>query len=132
LLDDLDPSGFFVASASPIKGRLQFYLTALTQDVRATRIIPVSTRAVVDAQLLKSTISLADYDSSPKEMLLDVVTKRDKRLLASDVEALSGLARGYMMAEAAEVVALSRLKGRGDNGGTAPSSSGDVIPFGRR
>jgi len=76
LLDDLNPTGFFVASASPIKGRLQFYLSALPVDVRATRIIPVSTRAVVEAQLLKSTISLADYDSSPEEMLLDVVAKR--------------------------------------------------------
>ena len=78
LLDDLNPAGFFVASASPIRGKLQLYLTALPVDVRATRIIPVSTRAVVDAQLLKSTISLADYDSSQEEMILDVVTKRDK------------------------------------------------------
>jgi type III restriction enzyme len=33
---------------------------------------------VVEAQLLKSTISLADYDSSPEEMILDVVKKRAK------------------------------------------------------
>jgi type III restriction enzyme len=76
LLDDLNPAGFFVASASQIKGKLQFYLSSLPKDVRAGRIIPVSTRAVVDAQLLKSTISLADYDSSPEEMILDVVKKR--------------------------------------------------------
>jgi type III restriction enzyme len=55
LLDDLNPAGFFVASASPIKGKLQFYLSGLPADVRAKRIIPVSTRAVVEAQLLKST-----------------------------------------------------------------------------
>ncbi len=78
LLDDLNPAGFFVASASPIKGKLQFYLTALPPEVRARRIIPVSTRAVVDAQLLKSTISIADYDSSAEEMILDVVAKRKK------------------------------------------------------
>lgn len=78
LLDDLNPAGFFVASASPIKGKLQFYLSSLPSDVRAKRIIPVSTRAVVEAQLLKSTISLADYDSSPEEMILDVVKKRQK------------------------------------------------------
>ena len=78
LLDDLNPAGFFVASASPIKGKLQFYLSGLPPDVRARRIIPVSTRAVVEAQLLKSTISLADYDSSPEEMILDVVKKRRK------------------------------------------------------
>jgi type III restriction enzyme len=76
-LDDLNPAGFFVASASPIKGKLQFYLSSLPDEVRAKRIIPVSTRAVVDAQLLKSTISLADYDSSPEEMILDVVKKRE-------------------------------------------------------
>lgn len=77
LLDDLDPSGFFIASASPIKGKLQQYLTLLPEEQRKERIISVSTRAVVDAQLLKSTISLADYDSSTEEMIEDVVTRRD-------------------------------------------------------
>jgi type III restriction enzyme len=77
LLDDLNPAGFFVASASQIKGRLQFYLTSLPEDVRKERIVPISTRAVVDAQLLKSTISLADYDSSMDEMIADVVERRD-------------------------------------------------------
>lgn len=85
LLDDLNPAGFFVASASQIKGRLQFYLTSLPEEVREERIVPVSTRAVVDAELLKSTISLADYDSSADEMIADVVKRRDdlqRRLLA--------------------------------------------------
>ena len=77
LLDDLNPAGFFVASASQIKGRLQFYLSSLPEDVRQQRIVPISTRAVVDAQLLKSTISLADYDSSIDEMITDVVKRRD-------------------------------------------------------
>jgi len=77
LLDDLDPAGFFVASASPIKGKLQLYQTNWPAEVRQQRIVPVSTRAVVDAQLLKSTISLADYDSSTEEMLGDVVRRRD-------------------------------------------------------
>ena len=76
LLDDLNPAGFFVASASQIKGRLQFYLTSLPEDIRQRRIIPVSTRAVVEAQLLKSTISLADYDSGSDEMIQDVVQRR--------------------------------------------------------
>jgi type III restriction enzyme len=35
LLDDLNPAGFFVASASPIKGKLQFYLSGLPADVRS-------------------------------------------------------------------------------------------------
>lgn len=78
LLDDLNPAGFFVASASAIKGKLQFYLSSLPPAIRATRIIPVSTRAVVDAQLLKSTISLSDYNSSSEQMLLDVAAKRHR------------------------------------------------------
>lgn len=78
LLDDLNPSGFFVASASQIGGKLQFYLTSLPQEVRDQRIVPISTRAVVDAELLKSTISLADYESSADEMIVDVVKKREE------------------------------------------------------
>jgi len=41
---------------------------------------------VVDAQLLKSTISLADYDSSTDEMIADVAKRRDdlhRRLVGS-------------------------------------------------
>ena len=76
LLDDLDPAGFFVASASQVTGKLQQYLTNLTEEIRAQRIIPVSTRAVVDAQLLKSTISLADYQSATGGMLADVCKRR--------------------------------------------------------
>jgi type III restriction enzyme len=78
LLDDLNPSGFFVASASQIKGKLQLYLTGLPEALRQARIVPISTRAVVEAQLLKSTISLADYDSSPEEMIHDVVARRQQ------------------------------------------------------
>lgn len=76
-LDDLNPVGFFVASASQIKGKLQFYLSSLPEEARKERIVPVSTRHVVDAELLKSTISLADYDGSSEEMILDVVKRRE-------------------------------------------------------
>jgi type III restriction enzyme len=78
LLDDLNPTGFFVASASQLKGKLQFYLTSLPEDLRKERIVPISTRAVVEAQLLKSTISLADYDASPDEMIADVAKRRQE------------------------------------------------------
>lgn len=86
LLDDLDPSGFFIASASPVKGKLQSYLTLLPDEQRKQRIITVNTRAVVDAQLLKSTISLADYDSSTEEMITDAFERRqalEQKLQAS-------------------------------------------------
>jgi type III restriction enzyme len=75
-LDDLEPAGFFVASASPVGGKLQLYLTNLPEDVRNKRIVPVSTRAVVEAELLKSIISLADYQSSDDEMIQDAAKKR--------------------------------------------------------
>jgi Zn-dependent peptidase ImmA (M78 family)/transcriptional regulator with XRE-family HTH domain len=54
------------------------------------------------------------------------------RLPASDVEALCSLPRGYLTAEAAEVVGLARLKGASDNISAASPSAGTVIPFGRR
>lgn len=76
LLDDLDPTGFYVASASQIKGKLQRYLTMLDDTQRDARIVRVSTRKVVEAQLLKSRIIVSDYDSSAETMLVDVVQQR--------------------------------------------------------
>jgi len=73
-LDDLDPAGFLVASASPVKGKLQRYLTNLDDAARQERIVPVRTRDVVDKQLLKSTISVADYESTAEEMIADAAT----------------------------------------------------------
>jgi type III restriction enzyme len=87
LLDDLNPAGFFVASASQIKGKLQFYLSSLPEEARKQRIVPIRTRDVVEAQLLKSTISLADYDSSPDEMIADVAKRR--RDLEKKLQAIS-------------------------------------------
>src|SRR5665213_619274 len=75
LLDDLEPAGFFVASASPLGGKLQMYLTSLPEDVRKKRFASIRTRDVADAELLKSTISLADYQSGTEEMISDVVKR---------------------------------------------------------
>lgn len=75
-LDDLDPAGYFVASASPIKGKLATYLSMLTEADRKRRITPISTADVVDAQLLKSVISVVDYDSSFSEMIVDAARRR--------------------------------------------------------
>ena len=78
MLDDLFPSGFFVASASPIRGKLQQYLTLLSEEGRGKRIVSIRTRDVVEAQLLKSVIAVADYDSPTEEMIGDVVDRREK------------------------------------------------------
>lgn len=77
LLDELDPAGFLVASASSLKGKLQSYLTNLPDEVRAKRLVPIRTRDVVMAGLLKSTISIADYDSGTDEMIADVAKRRN-------------------------------------------------------
>lgn len=72
-------------------------------------------------------------------LLLDerVQTRRDLlgacRLPASDMEALCGLQRGFMMAEEAEVVTMPRLKHRPETASPEPTAgSGTVIPFGPR
>lgn len=86
LLDDLDPAGFFIASASPVRGRLHQYLSLLSPEQRAHRVASIPTRAVVDAELLKSTIAVADYDSATEEMLRDAVKHRasiEKRMVAA-------------------------------------------------
>lgn len=86
-LDDLDPAGFFVASASPVKGKLQYYLTFLPPAVRERRIAAIQTKAVVEAQFLKASIAVADYDSGPDEMIRDAAAKRqelDDALRAAD------------------------------------------------
>jgi type III restriction enzyme len=85
LLDELFPAGFFIASASPVRGKLQQYLTLIGDDERKQRIVSVPTRAVVEAQLLKSTIAVADYDSPTEDMLRDVV-KRQAALAARHAE----------------------------------------------
>jgi len=105
LLDDLDPAGFFVASASHIKGKLQQYLTSLPEEARNERIVPISTRAVVEAQLLKSTISLADYDSSADEMIQDVVQRRQ--------ELENKLAKQIVVPKAIYVVEASNTRVKG-------------------
>ena len=107
LLDDLNPAGFFVASASQVKGKLQFYLTSLPEDIRKERIIPVSTRAVVEAQLLKSTISLADYDSSAEEMIHDVAQRRQE--LETKLVSVSST----VVPKAIYVVEASNTRGKG-------------------
>ena len=105
LLIDLLPAGFFVASASQMKGKLQHYLTSLSEETRKQRIVSVSTRAVVDAQLLKSTISLADYESSVEEMVADVVKRRES------LEQKLRENRSYITPKAIYVVETSNIAG---------------------
>jgi type III restriction enzyme len=105
-LDDLNPAGFFVASASQIGGKLQQYLSMLAPEVRQQRIVTVPTRAVVDAQLLKSTLSIADYDSSAEEMIADAAARRaelESRLAAAGANVTP---KAIYVVEASNVAAL--------------------------
>ncbi|MFB5190682.1 DEAD/DEAH box helicase [Alicyclobacillus fastidiosus] len=105
LLDELEPSGFFVASASPVQGKLHKYLTTLSDETRRRRIVPVSTREVVEAELLKSTISLADYESSAEDMIGDVVARR------GELEKKLVLQQSSTVPKAIYVVEASNSKG---------------------
>jgi type III restriction enzyme len=77
-LDELEPAGFFVASASSLKGKLLLYLTNLPEEIRKQRIVPVRTFDVVEAQLLKSTISFADYNSPTEAIIIDAAKRRQE------------------------------------------------------
>jgi Zn-dependent peptidase ImmA (M78 family)/transcriptional regulator with XRE-family HTH domain len=76
--------------------------------------------------LARSVKLLIDERIRTRQELLE-----EFRLSASDVESLCYLPRGYLTSEAAEVLGLARLK-CGSNEDSASSSSGTVIPFGKR
>jgi len=71
----LAPQGFFMASATPVVNDLFVKWTEALQTEDATRTlleagrVPVRTRDVVDAELLKTTIELIDYRSGTEESL---------------------------------------------------------------
>lgn len=75
LLDALRPVGFFMASATPVHGELfdewQRVLNRDTvwSDLVAAGQVPVRTRDVVAAELLKTTIDFVDYQSGTEESL---------------------------------------------------------------
>jgi len=75
LLDELRPVGFFMASATPIQGGLfdeWQRVLAREQDWKVLMEagkVPVRTRDVVAAELLKTTIHFIDYQSGTEESL---------------------------------------------------------------
>ncbi len=73
--------------------------------------------------LARSVKLLVEHNVRSREQLLN-----DFRLNAADVEALTGLPRGYMSNQKADVIAFPKLKTSSEG----PGGSGTVIPFDRR
>lgn len=74
-LADLRPKGFFMASATPVQNeRFAKWSEALTADatwkaLADAGVVKVRTKDVVEAQLLKTTINIIDYNSGTEESL---------------------------------------------------------------
>jgi len=74
-LAELRPKGFFMASATPVENeRFTRWKEALSGDptwstLAKAGIVSVRTRDVVEAELLKTTIDLIDYNSGTEESL---------------------------------------------------------------
>lgn len=74
-LADLRPKGFFMASATPVQNeRFAKWSEALAEDatwkaIAHAGVVRVRTKDVVEAQLLKTTINIIDYNSGTEESL---------------------------------------------------------------
>ena len=74
-LADLRPKGFFMASATPVQNeRFSKWSEAIAQDtswaaLAKAGVVRVRTRDVVEAQLLKTTLSIVDFASGQAESI---------------------------------------------------------------
>jgi type III restriction enzyme len=75
-LADLRPKGFFMASATPLLNeRFAKWAEALGSDgdewgkLAKAGVVPIRTKDVVEAELLKTTVELIDYNSGTEESL---------------------------------------------------------------
>lgn len=91
-LADLRPKGFFMASATPVvNDRFMKWAEALEAgdptwlDLAKAGVVRVRTRDVVEAELLKTTVELIDYQSGTEESLegvLSTLERLDEAVLA--------------------------------------------------
>jgi type III restriction enzyme len=88
----LKPRGFFMASATPLVNELfTKWEEALnqgeeTKTLLAAGRVPIKTRDVVDANLLKTTIEVVDYRSGSEESLDGALAALDRVQAATDAE----------------------------------------------
>jgi type III restriction enzyme len=101
----LNPVGFLMASATPPTSELfsQFDSTIRADEVMAPiaekgRVI-VQTKDVVEAQLLKRTLEVLDYQTEPEAMLDEVVARYKKLTKAVEGEGLALNAKAVYVVE---------------------------------
>ncbi len=101
----LRPKGFFMASATPLVNDLfSKWAEALNQDETTKELlqraqIPIGTRDVVDANLLKTTIELIDYRSGAEESLDGALDALEKVQDAADTEGVTVTPRAIYVVE---------------------------------
>jgi type III restriction enzyme len=101
----LRPKGFFMASATPVINDLfTKWADALNQSDDTKELldaahVPISTKDVVDANLLKTTIELIDYRSGAEESLDGALDALDRVQDAADTEGASVTPRAIYVVE---------------------------------
>ena len=101
----LGPQGFFMASATPVVNDLFVKWTEALQREDATKAllaagqVPVRTRDVVDADLLKTTIELIDYRSGTEESLDGALSALEQVRAAAAAEGTSVAPRAIYVVE---------------------------------
>jgi type III restriction enzyme len=101
----LKPRGFFMASATPLVNELfKKWEDALnegeeTKALFAAGRVPIKTRDVVDANLLKTTIEVVDYRSGSEESLDGALAALERVQAAADDENASVMPRAIYVVE---------------------------------
>jgi type III restriction enzyme len=101
----LGPQGFFMASATPLVNDLfNEWSKALdandeTRALLRAGVVPISTRDVVDANLLKTTIEVIDFRSGTEESLDGALAALRRVQDAADCEAASVIPRAIYVVE---------------------------------
>ncbi len=114
----LRPKGFFMASATPLVNDLfTKWEDALNQGdetkaLLAAGRVPITTRDVVDANLLKTTIELVDYRSGAEESLDGALEALDAVQNAADGEGASVTPRAIYVVEKSNPTRGSREEAR--------------------
>lgn len=110
--------GFFMASATPLVNDLfTKWADALNEDqstreLLAAAQVPIQTRDVVDANLLKTTIELIDYRSGAEESLDGALAALERvQDAATDEAARSRPARSMSSSEATRLAGPTRKRG---------------------
>ncbi len=101
----LEPRGFFMASATPLVNDLfTKWEEALNQGEETKALlaagkVPIKTRDVVDANLLKTTIEVVDYRSGREESLDGALAALERVQAATDAEEASVTPRAIYVVE---------------------------------